>query len=167
VSSSPVADMDASDSSSTVASGQVRRRGRLIVVAAVLAAALAVAAGVFVIRHDWLVEDLMERVHEGKDSPWAVARTQADADPPDWGSLGEGVGAFAEMAEALKGAKHADVRASADGYADAATDLADAVRQKDAEGLRRAVAVLGKSCADCHFDGGVGGAQPLSPAPSF
>ena len=124
---------------------------------AALVAAFVVAAGVFVIRHDWLVEDLMGRIHEGGESPWAVVQAQATAETPDWDVLRKPAIGFVEMADALRAAKHADIRASADGYSAAAASLLDSVRRSDAEEFRQSVAALNKSCADCHFDGGIGG----------
>lgn len=132
-------------------------RRRLLVVVAIVAAALAVAAGVFVVRHDWVVEDLMERVHEGNDSPWAIVRRQAATDAPDWDALREPLTGFTEMAEALRAAKSADIRESADGYLDAVAGLGEAVGSRTTEGFRRSVTALGTSCRDCHFDGGMGG----------
>ena len=132
------------------------RRG-LLVVAAVAAAAFMVAAGVFVIRHDWAVEDLMEELHDGEGSSWAIVRAQAAAESPDWEAVRQPASGFVEMARALEGAKHADIRASADGYATAATQLVDAVDRHDAEAFRESVRGLERSCGDCHFDGGVGG----------
>ena len=132
-------------------------RRSVLVIAAVAAAAFMVAAGLFVIRHDWIVEDLMEELHEGNDSPWALVRSEAAAESPDWEKvLGPSI-AFVEMAEALEGAKHADIRASAEGYASAARHLADAVERRDSGTLRDSVRGLERSCGDCHFDGGVGG----------
>lgn len=132
------------------------RRWLVGIVAAGLAA-LAVAAAVFVIRHDWAVEDLMERVHAGRESPWEAVRAQGARDAPEWELLRARVPIFLEMAAALEAAKHPDTRASADGYAAAARDLGEAVRGADAVRLREAIGALGASCADCHFDGGVGG----------
>lgn len=129
----------------------------LTVIAATGLAALAAAACVFVIRHDWIVEDLMERVHEGRESPWAIVQAQGIRDTPDWELLGTRVAPFVEMADALERAKHPDTRASAEGYAAAARSLEGAVRAADAARLREAIGALGKSCTDCHFDGGVGG----------
>lgn len=132
------------------------RRWLVGIVAAGLAA-LAVAAAVFVIRHDWAVEDLMERVHAGRESPWAAVRAQGPRDAPEWELLRARVPIFLEMAAALEAAKHPDTRASADGYAAAARGLGEAVRGADAVRLREAIDALAASCADCHFDGGVGG----------
>jgi len=132
------------------------RRWLVGIVAAGLAA-LAVAAAVFVIRHDWVVEDLMERVHAGRESPWAAVRAQGSRDAPEWELLRARVPIFLEMAAALEAAKHPDTRASADGYAAAARGLGEAVRGADAVRLREAIGALEASCADCHFDGGVGG----------
>lgn len=128
-----------------------------LVIVAVLVAVFVAAAGVFVIQHDWLVEDLMERIHEGDESAWATSQAQAAAETPDWDLVrGPAIG-FVEMADALKAAKHADIRASADGYVAAAASLMDSVTRSDADQFRQSVAALKKSCADCHFDGGIGG----------
>ena len=43
----------------------------------------------------------MEELHEGNDSPWALVRSEAAAESPDWGKvLGPSI-AFVEMARAL------------------------------------------------------------------
>lgn len=131
-------------------------RRTLLFLGAILAV-FAAAAGVFVIRHDWLVEELMERVHEGNESPWAVVKVQAGAETPDWERLRDAAIEFVEMARALEAAKHAGIRASADGYATAAAGLSDSVARADAGRFRESAAALGASCGDCHFDGGVGG----------
>lgn len=131
-------------------------RGALLILAMAVAAFL-VAAGIFVVRHDWAVEDLMERIHEGKDSPWAVARDQAARETPDWEAVrGPAIG-FVEMARALEGAKHAEIRASAEGYATAAAGVLEAVNRADPVAFRETLGGLERSCGDCHFDGGVGG----------
>lgn len=84
-------------------------------------------------------------------------QAQATAETPDWDVLRKPAIGFVEMADALRPAKHADIRASADGYSAAAASLLDSVRRSDAEEFRQSVAALKKSCADCHFDGGIGG----------
>jgi hypothetical protein len=126
-------------------------------IAAVPVAAFLVAAGVFVIRHDWLVEELMERVHEGNRSPWAIAGTQARAEVPPWESVRQTGLAFVEMGQALESAKSADIRDAADGYVAAATGFMDAATRQDPEALRGAFGALERSCNDCHHAGGVGG----------
>lgn len=129
----------------------------VLVIGGVAAAALMIAAGVFVIRHDWAVEDLMEELHDGADSSWGIVRRQAGAESPDWDAVRQPASGFVEMARVLGAAKHADIRASADGYATAATQLMDSVERHDAEAFRESVRGLERSCGDCHFDGGVGG----------
>lgn len=99
----------------------------------------------------------MERVHEGPGSPWAIVQAQGQRESPEWEVLGAHAGAFVEMARALETAKHPDTRASAPGYGAAARRLEEAVRGTDASGVREAIRALAASCADCHFDGGVGG----------
>lgn len=127
-------------------------------IVAAASGALAIAAGVFVVRHDWAVEELMEKIHVGEDSPWTLVKREAAAESPDWErALGPSNG-FVEMAKALEGAKHPDIRASADGYSSAAVGLVEAVKRHDAEAFRESVRGLERSCGDCHFDGGVGGA---------
>ena len=128
-----------------------------LVIAAVLVAGFVAAAGLFVIRHDWLVEELMEQVHAGEDSPWAAANRQAQVETPDWVALRAREPDFVAMGEALKSAKNADIRQSADGYVAAVTGMQNAVIEQDAEAYRQSFAALKKACNDCHFDGGVGG----------
>ena len=128
-----------------------------LVIVAVLVAVFVAAAGVFVIRHDWAVEDFMERIHDGATSPWAVVKAQVGADTPDWDAVRKPATGFVEMGEVLTSAKSADIRASADGYVAAAPGIMDAVTRQDADAFRRSIGALEQSCHDCHFDGGVGG----------
>ncbi len=138
-----------------------------LVIVAMLVAAFVAAAGVFVIRddlprqewprHDWRVEYQMGRIHEGKNSFWAIVKGHAKAETPDWGAVQEPVIGFVEMSELLKTSKSVEIRQSADGYVAAVTGIVDAVTRQDAEAFRQSLDLLETSCQDCHFDGGVGG----------
>lgn len=103
------------------------------------------------------VHDLMEKVHEGKKSPWRTTRRAVENDPVDWTAIQAALPKFSAMCEALKTAKQAEVRDSADGYVDGAKALHAAAVKRDAAAARAAVKRLADSCADCHFKGGPGG----------
>lgn len=106
---------------------------------------------------DKAVHELMEKVHEGKRSPWKQAQTAAAKNPPDWSSLSSALPPLEKMSAALKGSKDEDISESAGGYVNAVIALAAKTKAKDADGARKALESLSKSCADCHYKGGVGG----------
>ena len=130
-------------------------------VLAVAGVVVVAAAAVFVVRHDWAVENLMKQIHGGKASPWSMVRAQAAAESPLWGEIRGPAEGIVRMARTLVDAKNADIRAAADGYVAAASDLIDSVHREDGPGFRAAVRGLERSCADCHSVGGVGGRLAL------
>lgn len=103
------------------------------------------------------VEELMERVHEGKRSPLARTKSLLAAAAPDWTELTKHAAAFSNMSDALTRSSVVDIRDSADGYADAVKALSAAVRLRDPQKARTALQTLTASCADCHYKGGPGG----------
>lgn len=103
------------------------------------------------------VEELMERVHEGKRSPYRQLRNQLGAAAPAWPAIDATLPAFQAMARALAESRDADVKESADGYVQAVGELVAAARRRDQRSLGAAFKSLGESCGDCHFEGGVGG----------
>lgn len=124
--------------------------------------ALAVAGSAGVVVHadhdeDEQVEELMEKIHEGKRSPYRHLQTQAEAPVPAWQIVEATLPRFDAMSRALLESTNDDVQGSADGYVDAVRELVAATRTRDAKALRGAVQSLGESCGDCHFKGGVGG----------
>lgn len=106
---------------------------------------------------DERVEELMEKTHEGRRSPYRQAKQQAEAAVPSWRAIEALVPRFEEMSRALRESKNQEISGSADGYVDAVTELATAARKRDAREFKQAVSSLGESCGDCHFKGGVGG----------
>ena len=106
---------------------------------------------------DERVEELMERTHEGRRSPYGRLRRAVDGEAMPWPAVEQAVREFEPMTRALQQSPVAEIRDSADGYADAVRDIGDAVRARDAEAVRTSFRALTQSCADCHFEGGVGG----------
>lgn len=103
------------------------------------------------------VEELMERVHDGKRSPYRQLRNQLGGGAPAWPAIDATLPAFQAMARALAESRDADIKESADGYVEAVAELVAAARRRDQRSLGEAFQSLGESCGDCHFDGGVGG----------
>lgn len=108
-------------------------------------------------KKDDKVEEMMEKVHEGKKSPWKQAQAATAKNPPDWDVLAGQLEKLEKMSTLLKNSKVSDISDSSDSYVNAVTALAAKTKAKDAEGVRKAISSLSKSCADCHFKGGVGG----------
>lgn len=103
------------------------------------------------------VEDLMEKVHDGKRSPYRQLRGQLAAPAPAWPVIDVTLPAFQTMARALAESRDAEIKGSADGYIEAVSALSAAAGKRDLRSLRKAFEALGDSCGDCHFEGGVGG----------
>jgi|GEM_PF-3882245 len=108
-------------------------------------------------KKDKAVEEMMEKVHEGKKSPWKQAEKAAAQNPPDWNTLAGQLGKLEQMSALLKASKVSDISDSADSYAEAVTALVAKTKAKDVEGARKALGSLSKSCADCHYKDGIGG----------
>ncbi len=106
---------------------------------------------------DERVEELMERVHEGKRSPYRQLRAQTEAQVPAWQVVDATLPRFDQMSRALLESKDGDIKGSADGYAEAVKEIVAAAKQRDTKALRGAYQSLNNSCGDCHFKGGVGG----------
>ncbi|MFN9367882.1 MAG: hypothetical protein ACK6CT_03810 [Planctomycetia bacterium] len=106
---------------------------------------------------DERVEELMEKTHEGKRSPYRQLRTQAEAPEPSWQAVERTLPRFEAMSKALRESTNPDIKGSADGYVDAVKEIAAAAKQQDAKLLRAGFRALSESCGDCHFKGGVGG----------
>ena len=138
----------------------LRMKRGLLITAAILVSAAIVAAGVFVARHDWAVEELMGEIHEGPASPFARLTAQTPAAAPEWSKLELILPPLDEMCRALLAANDATIRESSAGYVDAVGHLRRAITDRDQPALQAASQSLQKSCADCHFAGGVGGDLP-------
>lgn len=108
-------------------------------------------------REDDDVGDLMERVHSGRRSPLRQIERQLAENQPNWLLIEQQLPGFGRMVEALRRTRDADVRDSADGYADAVNQLAKTVRNRNLAESRKAVRSLKESCGDCHYKGGPGG----------
>ncbi|MFM7136799.1 MAG: hypothetical protein ACKO1M_06990 [Planctomycetota bacterium] len=102
-------------------------------------------------------EHLMEKVHEGKRSPYRQLRGQVAAAAPAWPAVDANLPAFQAMARALAESRDDDIKGSADGYVEAVGEIVAAARQRDQRSLGEAFESLTQSCGDCHFEGGVGG----------
>jgi cytochrome c553 len=103
------------------------------------------------------VEELMEKTHEGKKSPWKKAERAAKQDPIDWAAINISLPRLEAMSKALTTTKNKEVKDAADGYVHAVKDLAIQAKKKDVAGTRAAIMSLANSCADCHHKGGPGG----------
>jgi hypothetical protein len=127
--------------------------------AAIMLAALGFVAVVADEDHDEdeQVEKLMERTHEGRRSPYGQLRQIVEGPGAPWPVIEQVVQGLGPMCRALAESKNDDIKGSADGYVDAVKELAEAVRRRDAKGVRAGFESLNQSCGDCHFKGGVGG----------
>ncbi len=108
-------------------------------------------------KKDKAVEELMEKVHEGKKSPFKQALGAAAKNPPDWNTLAGALPRLEQMSAALKNSKVTDIKDSSDSYVEAVASLAATTKAKDADGARKALESLKQSCEDCHYKGGIGG----------
>jgi cytochrome c553 len=127
-----------------------------------LAALLALAALPFAVsqaaeKKDKLVHDLMEDIHEGKDSPLAQIKSQIDSNAPDWAAVEKLMPLLGKMSKAITESPVAEIKDSSKNYAGAAKALAEAARNQNHPSAKKSLDSLLKSCADCHFKGGVGG----------
>lgn len=106
---------------------------------------------------DERVEELMERTHEGRRSPYGQLRRIVEGADAQWSVVEQAVRGFEPMCRALQESTNDEIKGSADGYVDAVRDIVAAVRARDPAGVRKGFAALEQSCTDCHFEGGVGG----------
>lgn len=106
---------------------------------------------------DERVEELMEKVHEGKRSPYRQLRAQLAAGAPAWPLVDATLPGFQGMAQALTESRDPDIKGSADGYVEAVKEVTAAAGKRDLRSLKTAFESLTDSCGDCHFKGGVGG----------
>lgn len=103
------------------------------------------------------VHDLMEKVHEGKNSPWKKAANASAKNPVDWATIKSSLPRLETMSKALLTAKNKEVRDTADSYVVAIKDIANGLGKQDVAATRAAFTALSNSCADCHYKGGPGG----------
>lgn len=133
---------------------------RSVVVACSLASLCIVAAvadGSGRKRGDERVEELMERTHEGRRSPYGQLRKILGGEKAEWAVVERAAAGFEPMCRALAESPVADIKDSADGYIDAVKELRAAVGKRDEAAVREAFEGLTQSCGDCHFKGGIGG----------
>ena len=128
-----------------------------LITAAILLTVAVIAVGVFVARHDWAVEELMEEIHVGPSSPFARINAQATAAAPEWETLDVVLAPLDEMCRALLAARDATIRDASVGYIEAVGALRTAITDRDLPAFQTSSQSLRKSCDDCHFQGGVGG----------
>src|SRR3954452_23834622 len=93
-----------------------------------LLALFCVASAASEAKDDGNVEDMMERTHKGRRSPFRQLEQQLEANAPQWQVIDQQLPAFATMAEALQKSRKEAVRDSADGYVDAVNQLAKAAK---------------------------------------
>jgi cytochrome c556 len=103
------------------------------------------------------VHDLMEKVHEGKKSPWKKGEAAAKQNPVDWATIKAALPRLQEMSKALQGAKSKEVRETADTYVGAVDNITKGIAKQDAAVVRQGFDTLANSCTDCHYKGGPGG----------
>ncbi len=103
------------------------------------------------------IEDMMEKVHEGKRSPFRRTKSQLAAAKPDWKEVSDQIPAFQKMSQLLTEARKAEIKDASGGYADAIKALTAAANKQDHDAARKAITLLTASCADCHYKGGPGG----------
>jgi hypothetical protein len=94
---------------------------------------------------DDTMHELMEKTHEGKNSPWKTAERAASKDPIDWAEFNKVLPRLTAMSKALTTAKNKEVRDSADGYVDAVKEWEASAKKKDAVGTRAALTALAKA----------------------
>ncbi len=103
------------------------------------------------------VHDLMEKTHEGKNSPWKKGAAAAKKNPVDWAAIKMALPGLEAMSQALLNAKNKEVRDTADSYVTAVKDISKTLAKQDAAGVQEAFLALSNSCTDCHYKGGPGG----------
>jgi len=103
------------------------------------------------------VEHMMERVHEGKNSPYKSSVAQLKTDKPNWDLLMKNLPDLKKMADLMKNHKSADIKDSSDTYVEGVQALGEAVGKKNLDGAKAAIKKLENACGDCHYKGGVGG----------
>jgi hypothetical protein len=129
----------------------------MAVLGTVLAVGLVVRADGDRGREDHSVEELMERTHEGRRSPYRRLGRIVDGETVAWPEVERLVQEFDPMCRALLASKNDDIKGSADGYVEAVKEIWAAAKRRDAAGVKSGYTALKDSCGDCHFDGGVGG----------
>jgi hypothetical protein len=123
----------------------------------ILLALIFVAASASQAKDEGNVEDMMERTHKGRRSPYRQLEQQLEAKLPQWPVIDQQLPTFGRMGEALQKSRKEEVCDLADGYVDAVNELAKAARTRNLANFRKAFASLKNSCADCHDNGGPGG----------
>jgi hypothetical protein len=101
------------------------------------------------------VGKLMKDTHHGDKSPHVRTVAELKKDAPDWVQLAKDAKAFGAMGDAFKGVQLG--YSSPEGYIKSSTAFTKATGDKDKKAATEAFTGLTKSCAACHFYGGVGG----------
>ncbi len=101
------------------------------------------------------VKSVMNKLHKGSKSQFAVLKTQSEAPTPDWTAIGKTTKDFVILGAALekndppKGDK-ASWKKLADKYFADSKSLDDAASAKDLAALKAAHKAMGASCKSCH-----------------
>jgi cytochrome c556 len=101
------------------------------------------------------IEQVMEKLHKGANSPLSKLKKALTASSPDWKSIQKNTKAFAELGGALpkneapKGDQSA-YKKLADAYAANAKALDEAAQQEDIASAKAAFRKISVSCKACH-----------------
>jgi len=101
------------------------------------------------------IEQVMEKLHKGANSPLAKLKKALAASSPDWKAIQKTTKTFATLGAALpkneapKGDQEA-YKKLADAYAANAKALDDAAQQEELGAAKAALKKIGTSCKACH-----------------
>jgi len=101
------------------------------------------------------IEQVMQKLHKGANSPLAKLNKALKASSPDWKAIQKSTKTFATLGAALpkneapKGDQEA-YKKLADGYAAGAKALDEAAQQEDLASAKAALKKMGASCKTCH-----------------
>jgi cytochrome c556 len=101
------------------------------------------------------IEQVMEKLHKGANSPLAKLKKALAASSPDWKAIQKSTKSFADLGAALpkneapKGDQEAYTKL-ADAYAANAKTLDEAAKQEDLTLAKAAFRKIGASCKACH-----------------
>ena len=104
------------------------------------------------------VKELMAKAHKGDKSPLADLTRQLQAENPEWGQVNQDVKVLGDMAEMLRASPETYkvvYTGSADAYITSTKALDRAAQGKDRKAAAEALTGLQKSCAACHYYGGI------------
>jgi cytochrome c556 len=101
------------------------------------------------------IEEVMDKLHKGNNSPLAKLKKALNASSPDWKAIQKSTKSFADLGadlpknEAPKG-DQAAYKKLADAYAASAKALDEAAQQEDLAASKAAFRKIGASCKACH-----------------